>query len=194
MTRPDLADRRGVETVYGAAEDSILLADAAVDDVSPEERVLDVGTGSGYVAARVAETGAEVVGTDVNPHACLKARDEGVEVVRGNLADPFRDGAFDVVLFNPPYLPTPPEKEWDDWMEHALSGGDDGRRVIDPFLDTVGRVLAPDGEVLLLISTLTGVEEVRDRAGSNGFDATVVTEDSHPYETLLVVRLTRRDD
>ncbi|MFC6733094.1 MULTISPECIES: HemK2/MTQ2 family protein methyltransferase [unclassified Haladaptatus] len=187
----DLADRRGVETeVYQPAEDSRLLAEAAVSHVTPDDRVLEVGTGSGYVAATVAqETGARVVGCDVNPHACVQARERGVEAVRTNLTDGFRDGSFDVVLFNPPYLPTEPAEEWDDWMEVALSGGEDGRAVIEPFLDSVGRVLAPDGDVLLLVSTLTNLEAVRERAAHAGFDAETILEESYPFERLTIERL-----
>ena len=79
----DLAERRGMETrVYGAAEDSHLLARAAVERVESGDLLLDVGTGSGYVAATVAETtGARVIGSDINPHACRRADEAGVEAV-----------------------------------------------------------------------------------------------------------------
>jgi release factor glutamine methyltransferase len=186
----DLADRRGMNIeVYQPAEDSGLLAQAAVE-YPVSGTVLEVGTGSGWVAQQVDEnTDTYVLGSDINPHACRQARERGVEAVRGNLLAPFRDGAFDAVLFNPPYLPTDPDNEWDDWMEHALSGGESGRELIDPFLDAVGRVLAPDGVVLLLVSSLTGYEAVVDRAESNGFSVETVVQESYPFETLTVLAL-----
>jgi release factor glutamine methyltransferase len=190
----DLAERRGAETtVYQPAEDSGLLAEAALEEATG--RVLEVGTGSGWVAKRVDEEAGEVdevVASDVNPHACRQARERGVEAVRGDLLDPFRAGAFDAVLFNPPYLPTDPENEWDDWMETALSGGETGRELIEPFLDDVERVLAPEGIVLLLVSSLAGYEEIRGRAADAGFDDEVVREESFPFETLSILRLSRR--
>ena len=191
-----LAERRGVETsVYQPAEDSALLASVAVAAADPDWRVLDVGTGSGWVAEAVAdETGAEVVASDVNPHACRQARDRGVPAVRANLTDPFRDGAFDAVLFNPPYLPTDPDNEWDDWMEAALSGGESGREIIDPFLDGVGRVLAPGGAVFLLVSSLTGFDAVVERAEAAGFEVVEERQESYPFETLSVVRLSHPAD
>ncbi len=126
----DLAERRGTETkVYQPAEDSHLLAETAAEEIAGDELVLEVGTGSGYVSEYVAEeTGARVVGADVNPHACERARERGVEAVRADLVSPFRDEAFDAVVFNPPYLPTDPDDERDDWMERALSGGESGGR------------------------------------------------------------------
>lgn len=189
----DLAERRGLETdVYQPAEDSYLLARAAAGGIDPDDLALEVGTGSGYVAATVAEeTGATVVGSDLNPHACRQAQDRGVPVVRGNLVEPFRDGAFDAVLFNPPYLPTDSDQEWNDWMEVALSGGETGRAVIDPFLATVERVLAPDGVVFMLVSSLAGVDTVVERAAEAGFSASAVVDESFPFETLTVLKLFR---
>jgi len=188
-----LADLRGEqEQVYQPAEDSQLLADAAADVLADDDLVLEVGTGSGYVAATLAaETGARVVGSDLNPHACRQAAGRGVEAVRADLVSPFRDGAFDAVVFNPPYLPTTPAEAGDDWMEVALSGGETGRVVIEPFLESVGRVLAPDGVVLLLVSTLTGVDEVVDLAAAQGFSAVALVDESFPFETLTVLELDR---
>ena len=188
--RPGLADQRDVERVYQPAEDSKLLADAVVEGVEPGDRALDVGTGSGYVAARLQAAGAEVVGADLNPHACRQTADGGIPVVRADLAEPFHDDAFDIVTFNPPYLPTEPDQEWSDWMERALSGGEDGRAAIDPFLDHVARVLAPGGTAYLLVSSLTDPDAVRERAATNGLAGEEVANESHPFETLLVLEFT----
>lgn len=178
--------------VYPPAEDSELLARTAVDRIQGADRVLDVGTGSGHVAARVvAETGAQVVGSDLNPHACRRARERGLAVVRADLLSPFRGEAFDVVLFNPPYLPIPADHERDDWFERALSGGESGRRVVAPFLAEVRRVLAPGGRAFLLVSTLTGLEAVETLAADAGLAVEQVATESFPFETLVVLALRR---
>jgi release factor glutamine methyltransferase len=190
-SRSRLAERRGVEPdVYQPAEDSGLLAEAAINSLSQPETVLEVGTGSGWVAQQVDDkTNSRVIGSDLNPHACRQARERGVEAVQANLLAPFSDDAFDAVLFNPPYLPTDPDNEWDDWMEHALSGGQDGRRLIVPFLDSVGRVLAPGGEVYLLVSSLTGYDTVVDLAEEAGFSVDDIKQESYPFETLSILKL-----
>ena len=188
----NLAALRGADdaVVYQPAEDSGLLAEAAVAEA--HGRVLEVGTGSGWVADRVAtERGLDVVGSDLNPHAARQARERGVEAVVADLLSPFRADAFDAVCFNPPYLPTDPDNEWDDWMEHALSGGESGRELIEPFLADVGRVLAPGGVVLLLVSSLTGYDEVLALVDEAGFAAEPVVEESFPFETLTVLALRR---
>ncbi|MFC7325237.1 HemK2/MTQ2 family protein methyltransferase [Halorubrum rutilum] len=190
----DLAARRGVDdaVVYQPAEDSGLLAEAALE--AARGRVLEVGTGSGWVAARIAaERDLDVVGADLNPHAAREARERGVEAVVADLCAPFRAGAFDTVCFNPPYLPTDPDNEWGDWMERALSGGESSRELIEPFLADVGRVLAPGGVVLLLVSSLTGYDEVLALIEDAGFEGEPVVEESFPFETLTVLRLERRE-
>ena len=188
----NLAALRGADdaVVYQPAEDSGLLAEAAVAEA--HGRVLEVGTGSGWVAERIAdERGLDVVGSDRNPHAAREARGRGVEAVVADLLDPFRADAFDAVCFNPPYLPTDPDNEWGDWMERALSGGESGRELIEPFLADVGRVLAPGGVALLLVSSLTGYEEVLALVDEAGFSHEPVVEESFPFETLTVLALRR---
>ena len=185
-----LAERRGMATVYEPAEDSRLLATVALDRIGGG-RVLEVGVGSGYVASRIdAETSATVVGCDINPEACRRARSEGIETVRSNLTRPFAADSFDTVVFNPPYLPTPPDEEWDDPLEHALSGGEDGRRVVRPFLADLGRVLRPDGRAYLLVSSLTDIDAVVELAEGTGLRTAEAGDTSFPFERLVVLEIT----
>lgn len=193
---PRLAEQRDLATVYQPAEDSRLLFETVREyaGLDASIRLIDVGTGSGYVAARLhAETGVSVIGTDVNPEACQQARAAGIDAVRADVLTPFRDGVADVIVCNPPYLPTAETDTWDDWMERALSGGPDGRRIIDRFVADVGRVLRPGGSAYLLLSSLTDPAAVREHATASGLSATVVAEESHPFERLLVMKLTPVD-
>jgi ubiquinone/menaquinone biosynthesis C-methylase UbiE len=72
--------------------------------ISPGQRVLDVAAGTGNVAIRAAEAGAEVVAADLTPEnfeaGRREARSRGVElewVEADAEALPFDDGEFDVV-------------------------------------------------------------------------------------------------
>ncbi|MDI3506516.1 HemK2/MTQ2 family protein methyltransferase [Methanoculleus receptaculi] len=178
------------DQVYTPAEDSFLLLRAALREVRPGDRVLEVGTGSGYIAAGLVGRAARVVATDINPHAAASARARGVEVVRTDMAAGI-SGPFDLILFNPPYLPTAPEERIDDWLEYALDGGPTGRAVIERFIADAGRVLAPSGRILLLISSLTGPDEVREVFTRHGFVSFIVDEEPLEGETLYVLRAMR---
>lgn len=128
--------------------------------------------------------------TDINPHAALCARDPGVQVVRSNLFAGIR-GTFDLIIFNPPYLPTRPEERIDDWLEYALDGGATGRDVIERFAAGVEQVLAPGGRILLLISSLTGLDEVTDLFSRHGFVTRVMVAQLIEDEELYVLYIAR---
>ncbi|NUM88243.1 MAG: peptide chain release factor N(5)-glutamine methyltransferase [Bdellovibrionales bacterium] len=75
-------------------------------------RVVDVGTGTGAIAATVAleRPGWDVAATEISARAVAVARKNvkrlaaRVNLRRGNLLDPVEAGEFDLVLSNPPYL------------------------------------------------------------------------------------------
>jgi release factor glutamine methyltransferase len=113
-------------------------------------------------------------------------------VIRCDLFSGIR-GRFDLILFNPPYLPTQPEERIEDWLEIALDGGATGRETIARFAASVGGVLAPRGRILLLISSLTGLLDVQNLFAGHGFTAEVVRQQAVEGEALFVLRVTRRD-
>lgn len=79
----------------------------------PEPAVVDLGTGSGAIAAAVAHElpGARVHAVELDPRAFQWASTNldgtGVELRLGDLSEAFEDlrGAVDVVVSNPPYIP-----------------------------------------------------------------------------------------
>ena len=177
------------QQLYQPEADTYLLLDAARKELIPDDRVLEVGTGSGLIACELAENAA-VVATDINPHAAHCAHSGGVEVVQCDLFAGIR-GMFDLILFNPPYLPTQPEERIDDWLEYALDGGETGRAVIGRFAAEAGRVLAPGGRILLLVSSLTGLRQVNELFSRHGFSSRTVVQQVVEDEVLYVVRIVR---
>jgi len=174
------------DQVYSPEQDTYLLLGAALRELSPEDRVLEVGCGSGEIAARLSAI-APVIATDINPHAAVATAMRGVEVVRADLFAGIC-GEFDLVLFNPPYLPTRDEVRLDDWLEYALDGGGSGREVIARFIAGVHRVLSPRGRILILVSSLTGLEEVQQIFARHGFLVFIVASEQAEDETLYVLR------
>ena len=172
------------------AEDTFLLRDAALSEVLPDDVVLEVGTGSGEIAAAVSRVARRTVACEINPHAALYAHEvNGVEVVRCDLFSAL-SARFDLILFNAPYLPTLPEERIDDWLEYALDGGISGRDTVFRFLREAPAHLNAGGRVLLLISSLTGEDEVIRFANNCGFSAEAAArEREEDGEELIVLKL-----
>ena len=138
--------------VYQPEEDSFLLLQKALEEVRPDDIILEVGTGSGYIASSIPAC-RMVIATDINPHAVFSSRAKGVQVIRTDLTAGLCR-VFTLILFNPPYIPTLPHERLDDWLEYALDGGPDGRRTLTRFLMQVPCILAPGGRVMVLVSSL----------------------------------------
>ena len=180
------------DAVYEPAEDSYLLIDAALNEIAGSKqrlRILEIGTGSGIVTAAMMRDAPEhrYAATDISPHAVACAKANRVPVVRADLFRGIR-GRFDLIVFNPPYLPTAPAERVDGWLDYAWNGGDDGRAVIDRFLEHAPAFLADRGSILLLLSSLTGIETVRERMASAGLLVHEVASMRCPGEVLVVLR------
>ena len=173
--------------VYQPEADTMLLLDAAVREIRSGETVLEIGTGSGYIAAHISVI-TRCYATDINPHACRSARGKGVEVIRTDLASGICH-RFDVVLFNPPYLPTSDAERMNDWLEYALDGGEDGRDAIRRFAGILPGIIGHFGRALLLVSELTGIDEVRDIFAGKGFLTFIVAQTITEGERLVVLRI-----
>ncbi len=177
--------------VYEPSEDSFLLAETALSEIGCSERILEVGCGTGIISAVIkANTRAIVVGIDINPHAAKCTKENGVEVIIGDLLNCIK-GRFDIILFNPPYLPTGKRERTKDWINAALDGGPDGRKVIKRFLKQAGDCLNETGRIMLLVSSLTGIEEVKSIMASCGFAAEERVQEGFMFERLEVIVATK---
>lgn len=176
--------------VYEPCEDSFLLAEAALSTIKISDKVLEVGCGSGIICGVVKQnTKARINGIDINPHAVKCTRENGVDSIRGDLLSCIK-GKFDVILFNPPYLPTGDEERTNDWFNVALDGGKNGREIIDRFLEEACDHLAENGRILMLISSFTGIEEVKSRMTRLGYSVEELSRERYNFEELLVIAAT----
>lgn len=150
--------------------------------------MLEVGCGSGLISLELSLRVTSLLATDINPHAVRATKAKAIEVVR---ADLFRgiEGKFDLIIFNPPYLPTDTKERNSQWINYALDGGENGRETIDRFLKSLPDHLRPGGCALLLISSLTGPGEVQEMARTAGLAVKMVASDRCFFERLYVLRL-----
>lgn len=174
--------------IYRPAEDTYLLLGAALKEARPEDRAIEIGCGSVLISKELATRVRSVLATDINPHAVRGAKDVGIDTVR---ADLFRGikGRFDLIIFNPPYLPTQEEERTGGWIDRALDGGESGRETINRFLEQLGSNLNPGGRALLLVSSLTGLEAVKKKAAAEWLQTREVACEGCFFERLHVLRI-----
>jgi SAM-dependent methyltransferase len=115
---------------YGSAPEAVRLVRFA--GVQPEDRVLDVGTGSGLVAIVAAQQGARAIGVDPTLELLAKARENAalagcrdIEWLEGTAEDlPFPDASFDIVLSQYAHMFSPrPEAAAREMLRVLRPGG-----------------------------------------------------------------------
>ena len=198
---PAPCDSLDIDGVYPPQHDSLLLIDALEKtELAQGRRVLDLCTGSGVIAIAAAEFGAaSVTAFDICPHAVRCSRGNavhaGVEILvrQGSCSGALDYAPFDVIVSNPPYVPTPPAGDTNvipmtagpAW---AWNAGIDGRMVLDPLCESVAGMLAAGGSMLLVQSALSGIDQSLDSLRSTGLDAEVIASQLIPFGPVLSAR------
>ncbi|MBU0979584.1 MAG: methyltransferase [Nanoarchaeota archaeon] len=168
--------------VYGPREDSYLIQKVIVR--FSRGKVLDMGTGSGILAAEAAETADEVLGVDVDGKAVKEAKKRypDIDFKVSNLFSRLGRSKFDLIIFNPPYLPTTKE----DFKDAALDGGRHGDSVLLKFFNSSHKHLRPKGNILFLASSLTRMDRIMKKLKKHGLHIEKLTDEKLPFETLTV--------
>jgi release factor glutamine methyltransferase len=187
--------------VYTPQHDSHLLIEALMlSRVVAGGRVLDLCTGSGVVAIAAAQQGARsVTALDICPNAVgcagTNAVEAGVDIdVRvGTLTDALAAGPFDVVVSNPPYVPTGPDAHAEIipagvGPATAWNAAADGRLLLNPLCDRAPELLSDGGTMLLVQSELSDTEQSLRRLRSTGLRAEVVLKQLIPFGPVLKAR------
>lgn len=181
--------------VFHPRSDTWLLAEIVGRQAAlPGADVLELGTGSGAIAVSAAKGGArEVTVVDVSRRAlltaALNARLNGVRVRprRGDLFAPVAGERFDIVVSNPPYLPsrTIPRRGASRAWE---GGGADGRSILERICANVSQHLKPGGTVLLVHSSVNGVSRTLEALERGGLQADVIARERGRVGPLLAAR------
>jgi release factor glutamine methyltransferase len=179
-----LAALKEKSRVYEPREDSFLMLEALAELSLDRKRVLDMGTGSGILAAYCARRGAHVTASDTDFDAIealkLVAKRLGVsvELVVSDLFSEI-DGLFDIIVFNPPYLPSTA------MTDRTVDGGERGTEIISRFLKELDRHLVENGSAILLVSSLNDPEDLTKRHPNLVF--TIARERPLFFEKLYVL-------
>jgi len=168
--------------IYEPGEDSFLIGNF-LKDLCKNKSVLDVGAGSGYLAEIAMKNGARKVDAiDINEESVDVCKKKGIHAWQSDLFSNVED-SYDLIVFNPPYLP----KDLDEDEESALitTGGERGSEILERFFLDVRNYLNEKGKILIVISSLTGVDNLL----FDGFDFKLLGKKKLFFETLKVYLL-----
>ncbi|KAL0939391.1 n -glutamine methyltransferase mtq2 [Colletotrichum truncatum] len=204
---------------------------------APAPLVVEVGTGSGVVVGFIAAQTEKLFGTrnvltagvDLNVFACRAtngtvkcAQDENrntssnawLGAMMGDLTSPWRDGVVDILVFNPPYVPSPelPDQSSETLMigerkttfdedSYLLSlsyaGGKDGMETTDRLIEALPAILSTKGCAYILLCAQNKPQEVKSRIEGFGssWKAVTVGESGKQagWEKLQIIRVWKEE-
>ncbi len=164
-------------------------------------RVLDLGTGTGcLLLALLSELpSASGVGVDYSDNAVLVAKENALalgmagrsQFVTGNWCDGL-EGKFDIILANPPYIPTSVIPTLDPEVsvfepKLALDGGEDGLACYRTIFRSLPMVLAKSGFAAFEFG-MGQEKQLKELAVANGFEVVGVRHDLSGLPRTIIIK------
>jgi len=163
------------------------------------QSLLEVGCGAGHIGlAAAVMSGARLVQVDRDPAACRWAGlnaaavgcGETVEQRCGTAAEVLGEGeVFDVVIADPPYVPSDEVDLYPEDPPGAIDGGPDGLGIIRSVVGDIAGHVAPGGSVLLQVRGVGQVDELAGWLAHPASPSMIVTEARFYGDLRAVVRL-----
>ncbi len=167
---------------YTPAEDTFFLADYIKNEKG--ESALDVGTGSGYLAAILEKSFSLVVGTDLLFNVLKKQEYFTANNVCCNGADAINQ-QFDLVICNMPYLNT------DEVLDVKTDGGKDGLEIPIKIIDSTKSRIKPGGKFIYVTSSLSNFKKLIACTKLDGFNVSILAKKKLFFEELILVKAVR---
>lgn len=192
--------------VYLPSDDTDLMIEVLEEEiVKPNKQIdsaIDLGAGNAFLSLEVYPNVKEITSIDINPIVIDYLLDvkeqyklDKMKIVYSNLFDSVdEEKKFDLITFNPPYVPTDEiESDQDDdeinGYDLAVDGGKDGREIIDKFIEQLPEHLAKDGVCYLLVSSHNDVSAVIKTIEERKLKAEIKGTKKLFFEELFVLKI-----
>ena len=170
--------------MYLPAEDSFLLASCIKEFLKNQDnkiKILDMGSGSGTQAKTCQDLGfKDILCTDIDKQSLEHLKKLKLNVIKSDLFSSIKE-KFDLILFNPPYLP---EHKHDKKID--TTAGKKGNEIILKFLKQAKNHLNKDGKILLLFSSFSKPKKILKTAKELGYKYEKLAEKRIFFEKLEV--------
>jgi len=181
-----------MKTIYKPAEDSYLLQEtllAYLKDKPENIKILDMGSGSGIQALTCKKLKFKnVLAADINPESIKHLKKQNLKARKTNLFSNIKT-KFDIIIFNPPYLPDDKREPKDSQLQ--TTAGKQGNELIIKFLNQAKKHLTSDGAILLLFSSLSKPKAIKQKANQLKYKLKLLNKANLQFfEKLFVYELT----
>jgi release factor glutamine methyltransferase len=187
--------------VYEPAEDTFLLLDSLEKDAEfltnlDPFMILEIGSGSGIVISFLSLILPYrlLFATDINRNACQSTietsilNQTNVHVINTQFMNSLRVQP-EVIIFNPPYVPSTQQELGQDDIKASWAGGIDGRQVIDSLISNLESF---KGVLYLVLVNENKPKEICDMMAQKGFKSTLIMYRVSGWEGLSVYRFQKQ--
>lgn len=174
--------------IYTPSDDSFLLKKELIN-LCKAKKVLDMGAGSGILSQASINSGASsVLAADISKEIVINLKNQGIKAVKSDLFSNV-NGKFDIIVFNPPYLPEDKREGKDSAL--ATTGGKKGDEIIIRFLKQAKKHLNKNGIILTLVSSLTPRNRIIKLLDKLSLKQELLASKKLFFETLSVLKITK---
>jgi len=164
---------------YPPSEDTFFLADFIKNEKG--ECALDIGTGSGYLAALLEKSFSLVVATDLVFNVLKKNEYFTINNVCCNGADALHN-LFDLIICNMPYLNT------DEILDIRTDGGRDGLEAPMKIIGSAKSRIKSGGKFIYVTSSLSNFKNLIACTKLDGFNVNILAKKKLFFEELILVK------
>lgn len=184
--------------MYEPAEDSFLLKEAIIEFCKNKKEInskssklnfaLDMGTGSGILAQELANHFEKVIAVDINEETIKQIKEENklnkkIILIQSDLFENVPKQKFDLITFNPPYLPNEDGEEYED---EELTSGISGLNTTIEFLKQAKEFLNENGMILFIASSLAKINVLESEMKKLNYEFKQIKKQHIFFEDIIV--------
>lgn len=178
---------------YKPEEDTFLLAEILRNERN--KIVLEIGVGSGYVIYELAKKNKLVVGTEIDKKTLVKTRKNldsqsfinRIELVLCDASKAFRNKCFDLITFNPPYLPS------DKIVDVSIDGGKGGLEVVEKFIKYSIKLTHNKGKIIFILSSVVKYDKLLKKFRRKNFFVKKLERRKLFFEEIFGVEISKME-
>ena len=217
---PDPIIQFDFENVYSPSDDTYLLIDYFKESVNEKyfdglhiediKNILDLGTGTGIIAIffqlikqQFTNFNPQIYASDILEEAlnCAKLNEKlngikkKITFIKSDLFRSFPlelKNTFNIIIFNPPYLPSIKSLNEKENIDYSWNGGKKGYEVFTHFLEQVRNFLNLQHKcyIYFISSSRTNLNNFYDIIKQKGFENKILIKKHIFFENIILNRLT----